>query len=169
MQITVSSQAYIFLCALIGGMLIAFIYDLFRIKRRAIKSNIVVIYIEDFLYWVLVALIMFCVVYYSNDGELRGFIFIGSVLGVTVYVVLFSALIVNASLVIIGIAVKIARTIFLIITYPFRLIYFILRPPLFFLMKKGEKMARSVKSFGRRRMDSMKTWSRILRNVRKKI
>jgi hypothetical protein len=33
------------------------------------------IYVEDFFYWIIAALVMFAIVYLSNDGELRGYIF----------------------------------------------------------------------------------------------
>ena len=87
---SVSSQVYIFICSIAGGMLIAFIYDLFRIKRKAVKTRSIFIHIEDFAYWIVVALVMFTCVYLSNDGQVRGYIFIGSTIGVVLYVLLFS-------------------------------------------------------------------------------
>ena len=51
-----------------GGMLIAFIYDLFRVKRKTIRTKTLGVVIEDFLFWILAALVMFSVVYYSNEG-----------------------------------------------------------------------------------------------------
>ena len=61
-------------------MLIAFIFDLFRIKRKAVETGNLLTYIEDLLYWIIAALVMFAVVYLANEGELRGYIFLGVVM-----------------------------------------------------------------------------------------
>jgi len=66
-------------------MIIAFIYDAFRIKRRAVKTSALVTYIEDIIYWIIVSIIMFAVVYYSNEGEIRGYLFLGTILGAVLY------------------------------------------------------------------------------------
>ena len=61
-------------------MIIAFIYDVFRI-RKAIRTSNIIVYFEDFIYWILVALVLF-VVYISNEGELRGYLIVGAIIGI---------------------------------------------------------------------------------------
>lgn len=169
MSISVSSQANIFLYAVLGGMLVAFIYDLFRIKRRAVKTSTIITGIEDFCYWILVALVMFAMVYYSNEGELRGFIFIGSIIGVILYILLLSRLVISSSLFIIRIVVKICKTVWLVITYPFMLLFRILAVPGRFLAKLFKRAARATKRAGKDRARKALIYGKRLKNLGKKI
>ncbi|MDF2523533.1 MAG: hypothetical protein K0R31_1174, partial [Clostridiales bacterium] len=130
MPITVSSQAYVFLWSVIGGMAIAFIYDLFRIKRKTIRTINFLTHIEDLVYWILVALIMFAVVYYSNEGEIRGYIFIGTLIGVILYTLIFSRMVMTSFLFIIGIVKKVFNFIWKIISFPFNVLFKLLAIPI---------------------------------------
>jgi len=168
MPVSVSNQAYIFLWSVIGGMLIAFIYDIFRIKRRAVKTHSMVIYIEDFLYWIIVALVMFGVVYYSNQGEIRGYIFIGMVLGIVLYVSLLSRIIINSTLFIIGILKKVIMTLWNILIYPFKILYRIFRVPLRLVYRIMGKGLRKTRRIGRNNYAKIKIWGRVFKNIRKK-
>lgn len=114
---SVSSQAYVFLCTVISGALIALLYDLFRILRRVVRTGNLVTYAEDLLYWLIVTFIMLLTVYYSNDGELRAYLFIGAFIGVILYALLFSRIVMASSLFIIKIT-----------TWPFKLAIKVLKP-----------------------------------------
>lgn len=116
---SISSQVTIFLCTVIGGAAIALIYDLFRILRKAVRTGGLFIYIEDLLYWLIVSIIMLLTIYYSNDGELRAFMFIGACIGVTLYALLLSRIVMASSLFIIR-----------IVSYPFILIIKVLKAPI---------------------------------------
>ncbi|MCX7922223.1 MAG: spore cortex biosynthesis protein YabQ [Clostridia bacterium] len=169
MPISVSNQAYIFLCTVAGGMLIAFVYDLLRVKRRAIKTSTAVINIEDFLYWIAVALIMFSVVYYSNEGEIRGYVFVGTVLGVVLYSLMLSRFVIKSSLFIIGIVYKVIVTTWRIISYPIKIVIKILSIPARFAKKYVTKACRATKRAGKNRIAKARVWGKILKNIRKKI
>lgn len=116
---SISSQATIFLCTVIGGAAIALVYDLFRILRKAVRTGSLFIYVEDLLYWLIVSIIMLLTIYYSNDGELRAFMFIGACIGVTLYALLLSRIVMASSLFIIR-----------IVSYPFILIIKVLKAPI---------------------------------------
>jgi len=45
--VSVSNQAYVFLNCVLGGMIVAFVYDIFRVRRKAIKSSNLIVYFED--------------------------------------------------------------------------------------------------------------------------
>ena len=83
--VSVSNQAYVFLSCVLGGMIIAFVYDIFRVRRKAIKSGNLIVYFEDFIYWIIVALVLFAVVYRSNEGEIRGYLILGVIIGIILY------------------------------------------------------------------------------------
>jgi len=169
LPISVNLQAYIFLYSIAGGMIIALIYDIFRIKRKAIKTNAIITYIEDLIYWIIVALVMLAVVYYSNEGEIRGYIFIGTGLGVILYVSLLSRIVIRSSMIIIGIVSRILRAAWIAATYPIVLIYRVLRVPCLALYRAFKKACRTARRAGRNRFAKAALWGRALKNIRKKI
>jgi len=119
---SVSNQAYVFLCTVIGGMAIALVYDIFRIFRKAVKTSSAITYVQDLLYWLIAAAIMFITVYYSNDGQLRAYLFAGAIIGAILYALLFSNIVMKSSLFIIKIASKVFKAIAFIVSYPAKII-----------------------------------------------
>lgn len=150
-------------------MLIAFIYDLFRIKRNAIRTGSLMTYLEDFLYWILVALVIFGVVYYTNDGEIRGYLFIGTLIGTVLYMLLLSKIVVKSSMLVIRFLTSVVKVVWRILTYPIRLLLKLLSVPARFAGRAVRKSARKAKSYGRVRVGRAVIWGRLIRNIRKKI
>lgn len=122
-MILIVEQVYIFMYAIIGGSIVALLYDFFRIKRRAIKTNAIIIGLEDILYWLVAALFLFITVYKSNSGEMRGFIFIGNIIGVLLYESLLSGIIIASSVMTINLIKKLLMFIFKVLSYPFIMLY----------------------------------------------
>jgi spore cortex biosynthesis protein YabQ len=169
MNMLVTSQAYIFLCSIAGGIAIAFIYDLFRIRRKAVKAGNFITYLEDLIFWLLVAVIIFAVIFFSNDGEMRGYIFIGTALGVILYMLLFSKLVMKSALFVIHIIAKVLKFFWFVISYPFRLVCRLISIPAGFIVINLRKSAQSVRRAGRNRLSKTMIWRRMLKNIRKKI
>ncbi len=169
MIIPVSTQAYVFLCTIIGGIAIALVYDIFRIIRKAIKTGSLITSVEDLLYWLIVALIMFVTIYYSNDGELRAYLFIGTLLGVVLYALLFSRIIMGSSLFIIKIVTYVLKALIFFISYPVRLILQIISVPLRRLARTAGKSMRKVRSKGKVGLSKLVFFKKKFYNIRKKI
>lgn len=121
-------QTYIFFLACLSGILAGFIFDIFRVKRKLVRTPDFIVKIEDILYWIIIAIVLFCLMYYSNEGELRSYILLGLVLGVIVYICLFSKYIV---MIMFGIFRMIAK----LIVFPINIIIKILHVPLKFTFK----------------------------------
>ncbi len=147
----------------------AFIYDLFRIKRRAIRTSNIVIYIEDFFFWIIVSLVMFFVVYLSNEGELRGYVILGTILGVILYILLLSRIVVRCTLIIIRTVSMVIKKIWMVATYPVRIILRILSIPARFTGRKLMILFRIIRRAGKNRIADMKIRRKIFRNSRKMI
>lgn len=169
MPISIGSQANIFLWSIVGGMLIGLVYDAFRIKRKAIKTGGFWVFVEDLAYWIIAALIMFCVVYYSNDGEVRGYIFIATIIGVVLYALLLSRIIMKSSMFIIGLICKIIKIVYNVLTYPIRVIIRIIAVPVGFIIKLSKKALKRANGINRTRLAKAAGWRRIIKNIRKKI
>lgn len=169
MPVSVDIQVYIFLYSLVGGMAIAFVFDLFRIKRKAVNSRTISIYFEDFLFWIIVAMLMLIIIYKSNEGEVRGYIFIGTILGLILYIMLLSKIVMHVFLTILHWLAKLIRILWIILTYPLKLIYKILRVPGRILWSWSRKQYRKARVTGRNRLSRAVLWKKIFKNARKKI
>ncbi len=150
-------------------MLIAFIFDLFRIKRKAVGTGNLLIYFEDLLYWIIAALVMFAVVYFANEGELRGYVLIGVIMGAALYILLLSRLVVKISLKIIKLVYKILKFVWNILSYPVRFIIKIISIPAIFVFNIVRKFMLKTKRISRINMAKISIRSRLFRNARKKI
>lgn len=91
----IQSQVYVFLWSILTGAILAFIFDLFRVARRCGKAILLIVCIQDILYFIIVAFIIIMSSFITNDGELRGYMFLGYALGIMFYLLLFSKLVVK--------------------------------------------------------------------------
>lgn len=72
------------ICFLLGTGIV-FLYDLFRIFRMLIPHKDIFVDLEDLLYWVLTAWLVFCTMFRFNEGKLRGYAFLGMFSGILIY------------------------------------------------------------------------------------
>lgn len=110
-----TNQAYLFFIFIINGIVIGLLFDFFRISRKVFKTNDVMTYIEDVLFWILTGAIVLYSIFIFNNGEIRLFMFLGIVLGAFIYMILISSYVIKINVKIIN---------FLMI--PFKFIYKIL-------------------------------------------
>lgn len=85
MESTLQSQLYIFLLSLAGGVIIALIYDFYRLSRYYSKPKRIKTFIQDLIFWLVLSLIIILFVNRVNEGEIRGFIFLGFTIGILLY------------------------------------------------------------------------------------
>jgi len=83
-------QVYTFLLAIFAGALVGMIFDISRVKRKLIKTHDVVVYIEDILYWIIISVVLFVLMYYSKECEVRSYILLGLIIGVIMYICMLS-------------------------------------------------------------------------------
>lgn len=136
MDTGISNQAYLFLIFTINGILIGIVFDIFRILRKSFNTPNYLTYIEDVLFWIISAIIVMYSVFIFNNGSFRGYIFIGIFLGIALYMLFFSNIIINISVKIISFIKKIFSYIFKILEYPIRLIYRLLILPIIHIFTK---------------------------------
>lgn len=169
MQVSVSNQAYVFLCSILGGILIAFIFDLFRIKRKAVVTGNLLTYFEDLLYWIIAALVLFAVVYYANEGELRGYILIGIVIGAALYIVLLSRTVIKITLKLIRLVYKILELLWHIISYPIKFILKVISIPALLVLNSILKLLKIIRRIRKAGLLRLSIGRRLFKNARKKI
>lgn len=128
MDATIKVQIYIFLTSLYGGLIAGLIYDIYRVIRRFFKPKKLVTTIEDFIFWVSIALIFFYILNKSNWTELRGYIFLGFFTGGFIYFKILSKILFLFLIKLFNGLSLILKRIMEVVTLPFKYINKILSP-----------------------------------------
>ncbi len=116
------NQALLFAIFIINGVLIGILFDIFRIIRKTFKTTDMITYIHDTLFWLLTGLLTLYFIFIYNNGEIRFYIFLGIMLGITLYMLILSKHIIKISVKIVNFLKDILVNISSIIIYPFKII-----------------------------------------------
>ena len=138
------NQANIFLIFIIIGFLIGFLFDIFRILRKSFKTISIVTYFEDILFWIITTLMIMYSIFVFNNGQFRGYIFIGIILGLSIYVLIFSRFLVKILTSIIIFLKMIFISLLKIIYYPFKKLGKYLKHSLYILITKFKKVFKNI-------------------------
>ncbi len=92
----ITIEVQFFLISIVSGMIILVAYDILRIFRRIIRHHFTIVAVEDILFWIAAALFIFSVMYQQNNGIIRGFSVLGMCLGMLIYNIVFSRILVDA-------------------------------------------------------------------------
>lgn len=88
-------QVYVFVWSIITGAILGVLFDFFRAFRfKGIRD--IWVYIQDVIFWLVTAVIIIASAFFINEGELRGYMLIGYLLGAGFYILLFSKFILTA-------------------------------------------------------------------------
>ena len=145
MDNSIQSQAYIFFATLYGGIIIGFIYDIYRIFRYYSKPKKVATFIEDLIFWLIVSVISLFILIFSNWGEIRGYVFLGFISGAFLYSRLLSKPVITVLVYVVNFIVKVVKCIFRILFFPFKLIAKQLYVPYMKVVSRADKTRRKVK------------------------
>lgn len=74
--------------SMLSGIAAGFTYDIFRLKRRILRSGVVTIQIEDAIFWIFTTLIVLITIQRSNDGEIRIYPLLSTVAGCFLYLLI---------------------------------------------------------------------------------
>ena len=91
----IAGEGVFILHSFLLGVIITFIYDLFRIVRRIIPHGWFLLSLEDLAFWILATAGIFYMLYYENSGMFRWFSVIGAGVGMFLYKKTLSAPFVN--------------------------------------------------------------------------
>jgi spore cortex biosynthesis protein YabQ len=96
MNPAITIELQFFLLSILWGGLLLLAYDVLRIFRRLIKHGIILVAIEDLIFWLLASLFIFTMIFQKNNGIIRGFSIIGMLLGIILYHFSISEWLVNS-------------------------------------------------------------------------
>ncbi|MFW5648862.1 MAG: spore cortex biosynthesis protein YabQ [Candidatus Alkaliphilus sp. MAG34] len=115
---SLSQETYILLITICGGILIGFMYDLYRIFRGLFKPKKIATMLQDLVFWVFIFIVAFYVLVFSNEGAIRYYNFLGFTMGAGFYHFSLSALAIKGMLFLIRSIKNFILDTFKIIKYP---------------------------------------------------
>ena len=122
MENSLTLELHIFLTSIYGGIIGGLVYDIYRSIRYNYKRSKFVTYIQDFLFWLVMTYIFFSILIKINWGEIRGYIILGFLIGLVIYMVTFSKFIYPITTKLIGLIKGVIKNTINFIIYPFKYI-----------------------------------------------
>jgi len=110
-----SSQAAAFLASAAFGAVLGIFFDIFRVLRRLFRHKTAATAAQDALFWVASTIVLFLLLLHLNNGEIRGYLFLGLLLGAIIYNMTLSRYFIALMLVFL-------RAVFAAIYMPIRLV-----------------------------------------------
>lgn len=126
-----NNQAYLFVIFIINGILIGLLFDIFRIIRRTSKTTDLATYIQDVAFWIITGIMTLAFIFYYNNGEIRFYVFLGIILGISIYILTISKYVIKISVKIVNYIKRIISIIVNIILLPLKSVWKILNKFLF--------------------------------------
>lgn len=80
---------------LVVGIVIGFLYDGFRILRLLFVHRDILVDLEDLCFWILTTWLVFRTLFVYNEGALRGYAFMGMIVGFIGYLFTLSRLLIG--------------------------------------------------------------------------
>lgn len=123
-----TEQFRLFAISVAAGLGGGFVYGLISIFRRYISHNIIGIYIEDFLFWIIYSVFAFLTMLYFNYGEIRPYIVAGIFLGLIIYALFihrFAVFMLSPTIKILRLIAEIILTPVELVLFPFKKIFII--------------------------------------------
>ena len=118
------NQLHLFIIFLINGIIIGFVFDIFRVFRKSFRHKDYIINIQDILFWLITGIILLYSSFTFNDGELRLFMILSAFLGFIIYLLTLSKITIKINVKIIFFLKKILNKIIKIILLPIRKFFF---------------------------------------------
>ncbi|MDU8965605.1 MAG: spore cortex biosynthesis protein YabQ [Clostridium sp.] len=123
MPLSIDVQFAIVMYSIISGILIGIMFDLYNIIR-GVKIPKIIIIIEDILFWILTAIIVFAFLLYANYAFLGPYVYIFMIVTLIIYLKLISPTILKLERYMIDKTGKFIRIFLKNLIYPIKLIYY---------------------------------------------
>ncbi|UZW14038.1 spore cortex biosynthesis protein YabQ [Clostridium pasteurianum] len=117
------SQFNLLFYSFISGIITGILFDIYRVIRGLELPNKILGFIEDLLFWILSAIIIFIFLLYSNNAIMGIYVYLFISLGVYVYIRLLSKKLIYIEFRILTFFTKIIRITFNLIIYPIRILF----------------------------------------------
>ncbi len=146
------SQEYMLVISVMGGMLLGFVWDIYRLLRHYVKMGVVGTAFGDFAYWIISIYFGIQLIFDISYGNVRMFILMGFVLGGLLYFYGLSCYILNVLIYIIDLILKFIKSVIALLINPIKYVIKQLKILLYPLKLKYEK----TKNNGKKRFKFLK-------------
>ncbi|MFL0252130.1 spore cortex biosynthesis protein YabQ [Clostridium neuense] len=85
MVLTIYGQFVFLLCNFIAGIVVAGLFDLYRVIRNIKKVGRILVFIQDIIFLILCALIVFAFLLYTNEAYINIYVYAFMILGIIFY------------------------------------------------------------------------------------
>ena len=123
MPLDTNIQFSIILYALLAGILTGLMFDLYRIIRGS-KVPKFIIAIEDTLFWILAAMIIFAFLLYTNYAFLGAYVYLFMLATLFIYLKLVSPICLKFEIKMLNFLGKMSRIVVKNVLYPFKIIFY---------------------------------------------
>lgn len=89
---SLETQWMTLLWMLLSGGLLGIVFDSYRVVSGRLHFSHFSVHVLDLLYWIFAAVFVFRMLYISNHGELRFYVFLGLFLGIWIHFLFLSSL-----------------------------------------------------------------------------
>lgn len=115
------TQEYMLVVSVMGGMLLGFIWDIYRLVRHYVKMGAFGTALGDLIYWIVSIYISVQLIFYISYGNVRMFILLGFLLGALLYFYGISNYILKICIYVVDLIFKIIKKIALFMIKPIRM------------------------------------------------
>lgn len=123
MPLKLNVQIDIVVYSILAGILIGILFDFYKIIRGS-KIPKIVIMIEDFLFWILTALVVFVFLLLNNYAFLGPYVYTFMIVTLLLYIKFISPIILNIERKFISVFWGVVRIILKNTVYPIKIIYY---------------------------------------------
>ncbi|WP_246096658.1 spore cortex biosynthesis protein YabQ [Paenibacillus sinopodophylli] len=127
---TLSMQWLTMAVMLLSGLGMGTVFDGYRVVTNELKFPRWWLPVLDVMYWTAAALVVFRVLYASNNGEVRAYVFIGLAIGIIIYYFLLSRVVIAVVKWLIGAVRKLINFVLkcldILVVKPLKLFYKVL-------------------------------------------
>lgn len=124
MVVPLSLQAKFVIYSLLAGVLTGLLFDFYRVFRGFESIPKIFIIIEDILFWILVSIIVFIFLLYTNQALISGYIYVFIALGILFYLKFISYFFIKTQQKIMIATAKIIRVVINFVFYPIKLMFY---------------------------------------------
>ena len=123
MPLSLDIQFDIVIYSILSGVLAGILFDLYNIIR-GVKIPKIIIIIEDILFWILTAVIVFTFLLYMNYAFLGPYVYIFMILTLIIYLKIISPTVLKLEIYIINKVGKFIRILLKNLVYPIKIMYY---------------------------------------------
>lgn len=133
------NEIYIFAIFILNGALIGILFDIFRILRKSFKTPDILTNIEDIFFILISGFIILYTIFRLNNGQIRIYMLIALILGITLYITFISKYFIKLNVNIIKFIKLILKKILNILFFPFKYIIKATMKPISFIFINIQK------------------------------